>query len=82
MDRESLFYFTSTMRKAVVIVLCAHIQRLKVQNPKSQGPEKSVEAVLEVFTHGGRGGQSMGLFCSERSAAFYIHAHTAAQDGE
>lgn len=30
---ESLFYFTSTGRKGVVIILCAHIQYLNQQYP-------------------------------------------------
>lgn len=30
---ESLFYFTSTGRKGVVIILCAHIQRLSQRYP-------------------------------------------------
>lgn len=30
---ESLFYFTSTGRKGVVIILCAHIQYLSQQYP-------------------------------------------------
>lgn len=37
---ESLFYFTSTGRKGVVIILCAHIQCLSQQYPSGGEKEK------------------------------------------
>lgn len=38
---ESLFYFTSTGRKGVVIILCAHIQYLNQQYPIKVEKRKS-----------------------------------------
>lgn len=51
MKRESLFYFTSTMRKGVVIVLCAHIQCVSQYPSAETGkrpPESVTEEVVEV----------------------------------